>query len=590
MSSIDSPLLGCSPNFVENSINNETIQEENKKNNTVIDASYAIFIVRELYAKYADDPYMSMKTHNYICNQLPNVLQNTFVNRQLRITRTEELTTEQDSFIETFLANNRYFYAPCTDKFFYYDGINYKVYSEDEILHNILSTITKDRNLISWKYKTKISIMKRIKENLLIKSVPESETIQRVIMSLYPAFFSTKTEAKYFLTVLGDNIFKKNSGLNHFLQPYAKNFIKKINSISIEYLGINLLHTLKFKYHGHEYYNSRLLNFHESIKYVSIFDNIIKEIGLDMLCVACHYSMRYDNSDEYVYSCQDTALQSYVFYLKNLNIENLITIFINEYITFGNVDIINDEKSSQVSWKNLQYLWKHFLNAKKLPMVVFQNPLKNILIEKMKHRYVVDTDSFSNIFSKFLPEIQRFLTFWDNTMVYDENEQGLEIEEIKYLFNKWRNNQHEKIFGINDDKMVDIISYYYPDIVIESEKYIQCTKCILWDKKSDIKLALKELHNDKQNCNMNISIYDAYIYYCKYHYHITCSSPNSNTTNEFTFDDVVINSNINNNTSNRPFIVHKSYFYKYILDNLKEYVIDNTYINKQWFVSQFIMA
>jgi hypothetical protein len=47
-------------------------------------------------------------------------------------------------------------------------------------------------------------------------------------------------------------------------------------------------------------------------------------------------------------------------------------------------------------------------------MVVFQNPLKNILIEKMKHRYVVDTDSFSNIFSKFLPEIQRFLTFWDN--------------------------------------------------------------------------------------------------------------------------------------------------------------------------------
>jgi hypothetical protein len=581
MSSIDSPLLGCSPNFVENS-NNGIIQEENKKNNTVIiDVSYAIFIVKELYAKYADDPYMALKTHNYICNQLPNVLQNTFVNRQLRITRTEELTTEQDSFIETFLTNNKYFYVPSTEKFFYYNGIKYKVYSEDEILHNILSTITKDRSLISWKYKTKTTIMRRIKENLLVKSVPESETIQRVIMSLYPAFFSTKTEAKYFLTVLGDNIFKKNPHLNHFLQPYAKNFIKKINSLCIEYLGINLLHTFKFKYHGHEYYNSRLLNFHESIKYVSILENIIKEFGLDILCVACHYSMRYENSDEYVYSCQDTSLQSYVFYLKNLNIENLITIFINEYITFGNVD--NDEKSSQVSWKNLQYLWKHFLNTKKLPTVVFQTPLKNILIEKMKDRYIADTDSFQNIFSKFLPEIQNFLTFWDNTMVYDESEQGLEIEEIKYLFNKWRNNQHEKLLGINDEKMVDIIGYYYPDIVIESEKYIQCTKCILWDKKHDIKIALKELHNDKQNCNINISIYDAYIYYCKYHYHI--SFTNSNITNEFTFDDIPIN----NNSSKRPFIVHKSYFYKYILDNLKEYIIDNTYINKQWFVYPFIM-
>jgi hypothetical protein len=102
MSSIDSPLLGCSPNFLENSINHEITQEENKKTNTVIDVSYAIFIVQELYTRYADDPYMALKTHNYICNQLPNVLQNTFVNRQLRITRTEELTTEQESFIETF--------------------------------------------------------------------------------------------------------------------------------------------------------------------------------------------------------------------------------------------------------------------------------------------------------------------------------------------------------------------------------------------------------------------------------------------------------------------------------------------------------
>jgi hypothetical protein len=583
MSSIDSPLLGCSPNFLENSINHEITQEENKKTNTVIDVSYAIFIVQELYTRYADDPYMALKTHNYICNQLPNVLQNTFINRQLRITRTEELTTEQESFIETFLTNNKYFYVPSTDKFFYYDGVKYKVYSEDEILHNILSTITKDRNLISWKYKTKTSIMKRIKENLLIKSVPESETIQRVIMSLYPSVFSTKAETKYFLTVLGDNIFKKNSHLNHLLQPYAKNFIKKINAMCIEYLGINLLHSLKFKYHGHEYYNSRLLNFHESIKYLSIFENIIREIGLDMLCVACHYSIRYTNSDEYVHSSQDTALQSYVFYLKNLNIENLITIFINEYIRFDNVDN-NGDKSSQVSWKNLQYLWKHFLNAKKLPTVVFQTPLKNILIEKMSDRYVADTDTFQNIFSKFLPEIQRFLTFWDSTMVCDESEQGLEIEEIKYLFNKWRNNQNEKILGINDERIIDIICYYYPDVVIESEKYIQSTRCILWDKKKDIKIALKELHNDKQNCcNIDISIYDAYLYYCKYHYRANHSR--CNISNEFTLDeDIPIN-----NSSKRAFIVHKSYFYKYILNNLQEYIIDNTYINKQWLVYPFLM-
>jgi hypothetical protein len=582
MSFIDSPLLGCSPNFLENSIKNEDIQHENKKNPTsIIDVSYAINIVQELYTKYENDPYMALKTHNYICNQLPNVLQNTFINRQLRIMRTEELTTEHDSFIESFLTNNKYFYVPSTDKFFYYSGIQYKLYSEDEILHHILSSITKDRNLVSWKYKTKTSVMKRIKENLLIKTVPESQTIQRVIMSLYPAFFATKTEVKYFLTVLGDNIFKKNPNLIHFLQPYTKNFIRSLNAICIEYLGINLLHTFKFKYHGHEYYNSRLLHFHESIKYQQITDNIIKEIGLDMLCVACHYSIRHDNSDEYVYSCQDSDLQSYVFYLKDLNIENLITIFINEYITFGNIDAnIND--CSPISWKNLQYLWKHFLTAKKLPTVVFQNPLKNILIEKMNERYIIETDSFHNIFSKFLPEIQQFITFWDTTMISDESEQGLEMDEIKYLFNKWRNTQHEKKNGINDEQMIDIIRYFYPDIIIESEKYIQYTRCTLWDKKNDIKIALEELYYNKNGCNMNISIYDAYLFYCKYHYYLNTNEIMS-SSNDFILDDVSLPITKNVIKTNRPFIVNKSYFHKYISENLTEYVIDNTYISKIWF-------
>jgi hypothetical protein len=49
---------------------------------------------------------------------------------------------------------------------------------------------------MGWKHKTKISVLKKIKENSLQKTIPESETIQMVLDSLYPSFFSSKTEAK----------------------------------------------------------------------------------------------------------------------------------------------------------------------------------------------------------------------------------------------------------------------------------------------------------------------------------------------------------------------------------------------------------
>ena len=53
--------------------------------------------------------------------------------------------------------------------------------------------------------------MKRIKDNNLLKSVPESTTIQGVLDALYPCLFESKTEAKYFLCILGDALLKKNT-------------------------------------------------------------------------------------------------------------------------------------------------------------------------------------------------------------------------------------------------------------------------------------------------------------------------------------------------------------------------------------------
>ena len=382
----------------------------------------SINVITGLHEKYANDPYMSVRFHNYVCNQLPALMSSLSIKHQMSIVRNDELTIEYDAFIQSFLNNNRYFYASSTENFFYYDGIHYKLLSEDGILHHILTTITRDQNLMSWKYKTKVSIMKRIKDNSLFTSLPESATIQNVIMSLYPVFFTTRSEAKYFLTALGDNIFKKSSYLIHLLPSYVKAFIRELNNYSQINVGSNLIQTFKLKYHEHDYANCRLINMNETVKYENIWRHIIDDFGLNIICVACHYSIRFGSSDDFLNASHDVTLKSHALYLKDKTGQDLVDGFVRDYISTDSA-----QTGLTITWKNMQYLWKHFLNQKKLPMVIYQAPLKNAMKLKMNNHYSEENDTFTGIFSKFLPAIQSFIQFWDETMTDDDSENWLEL-------------------------------------------------------------------------------------------------------------------------------------------------------------------
>ena len=516
-----------------------------------MEKNYTVSVVEKLHAKYEADPYMCVRFQNFICNQLSNIMESIALNRQQRVVRTETLTLEYDSFIKTFMNTNKYFYISSTEKFFYYDGLHYKPYSEDGILHHILTTITKDRSLLmSWKYKTKMSVMKRIKENSLLTSVPESCTIQNVIMSLYPTFFTSKTSVKYFLTILGDNILKKKTDLIHLLPLYTKSFIRELNNFCQISIGVNLIQSFKLKYHEHDYSNCRLIHMNETVKYENIWRNMIDEIGIDLLCVAVHYSNRYDCSDDFITNSQDKLIQSHVFYLKSRTVSDLVGGFVSKYITFDKTSTVN------VTWKNIQYLWKHFLNENKLPMVLFQAPLKNELLIFLGENYNETTDAFQGIFSKFLPDIQRFLEFWDETMVEDDTESGLELEEIRNLFNKWGSH------SINDEQIIDLIQYFYPNINIENDKYIQEIRCTLWDKKTDIQKAFNSIRTEYPDKTVDITIYEAYLFYCKRY-----KKQKANGMLEC------------------GLIVHKSYFENYANNYLAEYIVEPGVISKSWFVS-----
>ena len=141
---------------------------------------------------------MTCKLESYIVNQLPNILQSIKNNHIERQNRLDEMTNEQDQFIQQFLHHNQYFLL-LTNTFFVYDGLHYQIYSEEDILHQVLSSISKDEQFMSWKHKTKINIMKRIKENNLIATIPESDTIQYVLQGLTNMVFPNKESTSFFL-------------------------------------------------------------------------------------------------------------------------------------------------------------------------------------------------------------------------------------------------------------------------------------------------------------------------------------------------------------------------------------------------------
>lgn len=547
--------------------------------------------LNELIATYENDEYMTLKLHTYICNQLPNILENAKNNQLQRVIRNEELMNEQEQFIQSFLTNNVYLYVPSSERFFCYDGLHFKCTTEDNIIYHVLTAINHDRNLMTWKQKTKISTMKKIRENHMLKYIPESETIQLVLKLLYPAIFTTRNEAKYFLCVLGDNIMKPHSSntLIHYIDYNAKHFIRELNNIIQYFIGGNHVYTIKYKYHDHSYDDCRIIKTNPNIKHDNVWQHIIQQYGIDILCVACHYSQRYGSSDHFLQNyANDSHLLNSSFYLKNNTPSDIVASFIKQYIIISNAlentTILQDSeldihqiRSPYVSWKDMMYLWKQFLNKKELPPIMFQQTLKQLVIEKLEKHYNEEKDLFIGISSKFLPVVKQFLSFWEETVIYDDNETDFEIDEMVILYKKWCNVTKRNHYHFSNNQILDLIRHFFSTVEIDKDRYFSGIGNKLWDKHADIQTSLDTMRDDlRQEYSSkqvnprpvspgnatNVSIYDMYNYYCKYH-----TSQHTKET-----DSVQI----------PP--VSKMYFEKYIFDNYCDFIVDNKFVSYAWYM------
>ena len=512
--------------------------------------------VTKLFEKYKDHEYMLQRIHTHVVNYLPNSLSNECKQHEDRLIRNNYLTNEQQVFIQVFLSKNQYFYLSSNNFFYEYNGTNFLIVKEDDIIHKLLSSISKDRVLMQWKHKTKLNIIKQIRERSLFTCIPETDTIQDILNHLYPAIFSSKNSAKYFLTIIGDNILKKNQNLIFLVSPQMKKILTELDNIAFGSIGTsNATNNFMTKYHeNHSYENCRLIKINESFPN-NVWREILKKIGLDLLCVAVHYSKRYENSDKFIENKTDEEIKNYAYYLKNSKPSEIVSEFCNKYIISASNDI-------RLEWKNLHFLWKQFLSNSDLPNIIYSNSLKNIL--KESYNYNESCDAFIGITSKYLPIQSDFIKFWESSIqVIESNDfvqafnYELEIDELCSLFKSWTKINTENISSngnISEENVVKILKHFFPNIEIVEDKYVLNVTSSLWDKNSEIEQSFHYIKTQIKKEQALISFEDAYNHYYKY-----C-----------------------NMTSHKSTVVSKRYFEKYLYFKLSEYIVYEKFIDNSW--------
>ena len=141
--------------------------------------------LEELIKKYSNNEYVMGRLINYIENTLPSLLENADKNNIERVKRKEELTSISDIYINKFLLSNNYYYCSHNELFMYYDKVHFLADSEDNIIHKIITEINKNNELVTWKHKIKINIIKKIKEKSPLYTIPESKQF-----NMYLSYFN----------------------------------------------------------------------------------------------------------------------------------------------------------------------------------------------------------------------------------------------------------------------------------------------------------------------------------------------------------------------------------------------------------------
>jgi hypothetical protein len=137
----------------------------------------------------------------------------------------------------------------------------------------------------------------------------------------------------------------------------------------------------------------------------------------------------------------------------------------------------------------------------------------------------------------------------------------LEIDELSTLFKDYAVASASAPLGstnlasASDTTLLGILRHFYPDVMIEDDKYILNVGCGLWNKNAEINEYLEQFRDHCVALNLSFPqpLYNAYEYYCGKCY-----------------------------LAAKRRIISKRYFEKYFVEEYAEYLDENGMITIKW--------
>lgn len=483
----------------------------------------------QLFDKYKDDYYAIERIHKHCTEIMPHAIESSVQQHSQREERKIELKESSSAFIENFLYSElTFFYFSSSNIYVSYDGSEFKIISEDEISTKVILELSNNATLCVWKHKIKASILKRIKERDLSEIVPSSSTVQKVLSTIWPSVFATRDEAKYFLTIVGDAICKKEIENVYFVHERAKRFIEQIAHGIIFFKGLSasaISNSFRYKYQSTPYSLCRV------IKIQGHGDNLISpQIDpLELYFVAQYYSLRYGSADNFLSKASIKSEVQHARIIADLaGPQEAIAWFAKEALVVSDQPQNNINNEQVLDGRAVLFIWKRFCQKQRIPSIISMNQIVPLLrtLPVFNEHYDETKSAFLNTVgnNEYLPSVALFNEFWQATIKesYNLDEDSieyeleqLEIDEIVTLLGSWlRKNGKIKTTHapLEDEEVLACIKHFFPHIRIEENKYVFGISCSLWNKQKDIRDFLDEylMFTDNQTPSAYCNLYRAY--------------------------------------------------------------------------------
>jgi hypothetical protein len=188
-----------------------------------------------------------------------------------------------------------YYYVPSTSSFVRCHETTYAPVPEDDVLADVLRALRVEPALARTKHKHKQAIMRRIRENTLIGSIPSSSCIQKVIGVVRAVLVPSKIEAKLLLTALGDGILRKSGEHIFVLAPAASPALEALREVSVARLGARHVPTTRFR-HSYTPGEASLARAFRTHSGSPLGHVLLDQHALDIAVVAAHYSQQHGSA------------------------------------------------------------------------------------------------------------------------------------------------------------------------------------------------------------------------------------------------------------------------------------------------------